>query len=307
MGASVLVAGAHGALGRHVVKHLRTAGYRVAGIGHGPNHWPADAPEIDHWVSADISTQRLCELGDACGDFVALINAAGSGGVRPSLQEPAIDFQKTVAAAVDMAEWVRTYSPRTVIVAASSAAVYGDTEDEPVDEARPLKPMSPYGFHKFMMEQVLTSYAANFGVASSIVRLFSVYGPGLRKQLVFDVCSRLARRPEVMTLSGTGREMRDWLWIEDAARLLAFVVPHASTTPFVVNGGTGRGTSVAEIASTLARLFGRHTKVEFDGIARTGDPAHLVGAVRRLSALGFHPRIGLEEGLSAIVADWHPS
>ena len=265
-------------------------------------------PWIDYWMSANIDTRVLCEIGDAFGGFAALINTAGGGAVRPSLQEPALDFRKTVAATVDMAEWVRTRSPGTVIVAASSAAVYGDTGDEPVDEACPLRPVSPYGFHKLMMEQVLASYAANFGVASSIVRFFSVYGPGLRKQLVYDLCSKLSPQPDSILLSGSGAETRDWLWIEDAARLLAFAVTGAGTKPLVVNGCTGRGTSVAKVAAILARLFGGRTKIEFDGSVRAGDPAHLVGSVGRLSEeLGFRPQIGLEDGLSAVAAEWHRS
>jgi UDP-glucose 4-epimerase len=305
MAASVLVAGAYGALGRHVVRQLRQRSYRVAGIGHGTAQWPADAPPIDHWVAGEINQRSLDEIGAACGDFIALINVAGGGAVRPSLLDPVADFRKTVLATVDMADWVRTRSPRTVMVVASSAAVYGDSYNEQISEDCPAAPVSPYGFHKLMMEGVMASYAVNFGVASAVVRLFSVYGPGLRKQLVFDVCSRLALGPESIMLSGTGAERRDWLWIEDAARLLVDAISHADVAPLIVNGCTGVGTSVAVLTHELAKLFGERTKIEFDAVARTGDPMHLVGATERLSQLGFRAQVGLTEGLSSVAAQWH--
>jgi nucleoside-diphosphate-sugar epimerase len=78
----------------------------------------------------------------------------------------------------------------------------------------------------------------------------------------------------------------------------------AAAAPFIVNGCTGTGTSVADLARELAGLFGGRTQVAFNGVARAGDPVHLVGATRRLQQLEFCPQVGLKEGLSSVVAQW---
>ena len=83
-----------------------------------------------------------------------------------------------------------------------------------------LAPMSPYGQHKLMMEQLCRSYAMIFGLRSTVARLFSVYGPHLRKQLLWDICSRLERNGRTLVLGGTGAEIRDWTDVRDVARLL---------------------------------------------------------------------------------------
>ena len=80
--------------------------------------------------------------------------------------------------------------------------------------------MSPYGQHKLMMEQMCRSYAVTFGIRSTVARLFSVYGPYLRKQLLWDLCSRLRSGEQTLVLGGTGAEMRDWTDVRDVARFL---------------------------------------------------------------------------------------
>src|SRR6202012_4896575 len=106
------------------------------------------------------------------------------------------------------------------LIVASSAAVYGAQHAGPIAEQDALVPMSPYGQHKLMMEQLCRSYAMTFGIRSTVVRLFSVYGASLRKQLLWDVCSRLHRGERSLMLGGTGREIRDWIHVRDVVRLL---------------------------------------------------------------------------------------
>ena len=118
--------------------------------------------------------------------------------------------------------------------------------------------MSPYGQHKLMMEQLCNSYAVSFGIRSTVVRLFSVYGPRLRKQLLCDICCRLARGETGLVLGGTGGEIRDWTDVRDVVRLLAKVgeLPQRETF-WIMNGGSGRGTSIAEIAKYAGQALGR--------------------------------------------------
>jgi UDP-glucose 4-epimerase len=138
-------------------------------------------------------------------------------------------------------------------------------------------PMSPYGQHKLMMEQLCRSYAITFGLRSTVTRLFSVYGPNLRKQLLWDLCSRLHSGQQTLILGGTGAEIRDWTDVRDVARFLVKINDWPQSKPFeIINGGSGVGTSVAEIAESLTKWGGDSCK--FSGVVRAGDPFSLCGS-----------------------------
>jgi UDP-glucose 4-epimerase len=125
------------------------------------------------------------------------------------MQHPLEDFRRSVDTSARLFEWVRVNAPHTKIVCVSSAAVYGADHSGPIPETAPLSPYSPYGCHKAMMEMLCQSYVRNYGMRITIGRLFSVYGAGLEKQLLWDLCCKLRGNPGVVTLGGTGQELRD--------------------------------------------------------------------------------------------------
>jgi UDP-glucose 4-epimerase len=198
-------------------------------------------------------------------------------------------------------------SVETRIIAISSAAVYGAKYKGPISEDSRLSPYSPYGVHKAMMEDLCRSYSENFGLNTAIVRLFSVYGAGLEKQLIWDLCSKLlASKDNNIVLGGTGNELRDWLHVEDAIRLLTLVGKQAGTSCPVFNGGTGIATSIRSIAEIVCQAWGGDHRIEFNGVARKGDPESLVADVFKYQILDFIPKINIQEGLSGVVA-WFKS
>jgi UDP-glucose 4-epimerase len=135
------------------------------------------------------------------------------------------------------------------------------------------------------------------------VRLFSVYGPNLRKQLLWDICSRLEAKEQLLALGGTGNEIRDWTDVRDVARLLSSLAePSLPQTFRVINGGAGRGTSVADIAAHLIRQWGGNTVVRHSGVNRPGDPLSLLADDAMLRHIGFDWRIPLDHGLADYVA-----
>jgi UDP-glucose 4-epimerase len=300
--ALAIVAGAGGAIGQHVAEQLSAAGWRVAGLGHGPAEW-AGAQPIDYWLAGDVSPANLGKLADQAGPAELIINLAGGSAVGPSVRDPAGDFARTVTTSINILDFIRTRSPEAKLVAASSAAVYGDQHRGPIAEDATLNPISPYGHHKLLMEQSLAFWGKAFGVSTAIVRLFSVYGVGLRKQMIFDLCTRLSAAPDQLEIWGTGAETRDWISIHDAARLLIEIAPHASTQAPVFNGCTGQARTVGDMARLLAGAWGQGSQITFDGIVRPGDPQNLVGSAERLNEIGFTPRVSLEQGLHEVVAD----
>ena len=135
------------------------------------------------------------------------------------------------------------------------------------------------------------------------MRFFSIYGPGLRKQLLWELAGRAAAGPEAITLSGRGDEARDFLFVHDAVRLVAGLAGlERGAAPGVVNGGTGEAVTVRRAAQTLCRALGLQTRIEFSGAVREGDPKSLVADPAVAQALGFTPEVSLDAGLARFAA-----
>lgn len=300
---TVWVSGARGFIGRHLAKGVDATGAWVAGVGHG--HWPAEealACGVRHWVNGEVAPENLDRLLELTGIPDSIYHLAGGSAVGPSLATPLEDFERTTRATARLLEWVRVRSPATALIVASSAAVYGAGHTRPIGELAPLSPFSPYGFHKAAMELIVQSYASNFGIRAAVVRIFSAYGAGLRKQLFWDLCSRLARRAGgPLMLDGAGTEVRDWIHIADVVRLLQRAAAVSSIYCPVLNGGCGTPHTVAEAVGLLARAWGNSPVVQFSGKCRPGDPDFLVADTSRLHTLGFQCAVRLEEGLAEYV------
>jgi UDP-glucose 4-epimerase len=158
--------------------------------------------------------------------------------------------------------------------------------------------MSPYGQHKLMMEQICRSYAMSYGICSTVVRLFSVYGAGLRKQLLWDICSRLQEDSRELVLGGSGEEIRDWCEVRDVVRLLAMSAQFPQGESFrVINGGSGKAMRVSEVARLLAGHWG-NVGVRFSGNVRAGDPFSLLADDTALRATGFAWRVSPAQGIA---------
>jgi UDP-glucose 4-epimerase len=297
-----LVTGARGFIGRHVCRALAEKGVAVRALGHGAwsrsdaAHWG-----VSRWLEGDISFESLAAAIGA-DTLDTLIHCAGSGSVSYSYNAPFEDYQRSVSTVATVLEFVRTvgaHGPRVVMT--SSAAVYGDQGDVDLNETATRSPVSPYGFHKLAAEGLCDSYARFFGVKVSIVRLFSVYGEGLRKQLLWDGLNKLARGED--HFFGTGHELRDWVHVDDAAELLCTAACAPQANFEIYNGGNQKATT-REVLSQLASALGTGIKPSFNGQTHTGNPRRLTsdsGHARR--QLGWKPKITLEEGL-ARYATW---
>ncbi|HEY6565234.1 MAG TPA: NAD-dependent epimerase/dehydratase family protein [Pirellulaceae bacterium] len=302
----VWVTGAKGFIAGHFIEHAVQEGAAVAGIGHGhltPRR--AKALGLSIWVNGDVSGSNLETLRKRAGPPSSIIHLAGGSSVSQSITHPAEDFHRTVVGTLELLDWLRLSGTTPRVVFASSAAVYGAGHDFAIPETAALEPCSPYGHHKAIAEQLFRSYAENYQIPVVLVRLFSVYGEGLEKQLIHELCEQLASDVPEIELAGTGNELRDWLHVSDAVRLLWLARAwHLHDPVALVNGGTGISTTVRDLAIRLSHGWPSSASVRFTGQRRPGDPLRLVANPTRLSSLGFHPEVGLDDGLARVV-NWY--
>jgi UDP-glucose 4-epimerase len=179
--------------------------------------------------------------------------------------------------------------------------VYGDPQVLPVSEAQPPAPLSPYGYHKLLGEILAEEFTRLYALPTASVRIFSAYGPGLRRQVVWDICAR-ALATGALQLRGTGQESRDFIHAADVAGALATLIERAPFQGERYNVASGRETTIASLAALLLEALGVKAMPEFDGVATPGDPRNWRADTSKLSALGFSPSIALEDGLRSVAA-----
>ena len=296
-GGVAFVTGAGGFLGGAAAAALQGAGWRVAAMGHGA--LPAAALRIEGDIGPGTLAEALRELGRPRLVF----HAAGGASVGASLADPEGDFRRTVGSLEATLAFLQGAAAEARLIYPSSAAVYGARARGPIPESAALDPISPYGRHKQMAEVRIAAAAAGWGLDAVVVRFFSIYGPGLHKQLLWELARRAAAGPESIELSGHGDEARDFLFVDDAVRLvLRLAGLERGAAPGVVNGGAGRAVTVRRLAEALCSALGAPTRIGFNGQVREGDPESLVADPALARALGFEPEVSLEDGLQRFAA-----
>lgn len=296
---SILVTGAGGFLGRYVVSEFVGRGWRVVGI----DLLPADAMagfEGAAYFQLDVRDPTLRQLlererPDAC------VHCAGSASVPLSMQRPLHDFQCNAGQTAELLEALRTAAPECALVLLSSAAVYGSPNRLPIDETTDQQPISAYGYHKRMAEQLCTEYAALHGLRTASARIFSAYGVGLRRQVLWDICRKLLGEDRVV-LQGTGAESRDFVHARDIAGAVGCIVDKAAFTGESYNVASGRETSVATLAALICAALGQPERFEFDGRVPEGNPLRWRACLDRIVTLGFEPQVPLSCGVEEFVA-----
>lgn len=296
---TVLITGGFGFLGRAAAYKFKQLGYRVVGIGRG--RWVPEealAHGFDSWIDASVSMSSLMNLHER---FHLVVHCAGNGSVGYSLVNPLQDFNKTVQGTVELLEYLRVTESQALLVYPSTAGVYGAKEDAPIKETDTLNPISPYGYHKRIAEELLESYSKSYGIRVAVIRFFSIYGPGLTKQLLWDASEKLLSAQDEVFFWGTGDETRDWINIDDATELIVKAA-HLKDTFTIINGASGIRVTVRDTLNMLKAALALNTKISFNNIVKKGDPHFYHADISKMSRIGWTPQVFLQEGIERYVA-----
>ena len=235
--------------------------------------------------------------------FDVAINAAGSGNVGYSMSHPLSDFEANCLDVIRVLDILRKFQPECRYIHLSSAAVYGNPAHLPVREEHPLQPLSPYGWHKLVSEQLCREYTSIFHLRTAIIRPFSVYGPGLKKQLFWDIHQKLLAATGKIELSGTGNESRDFIYIGDMVKAVDLIIRKGALQGECYNIASGAECTIEKAVKTFIEATGIQTGCFFNGKVREGDPLNWRADISKLTLLGFKPDVELQQGLK-LVANW---
>jgi UDP-glucose 4-epimerase len=297
-GKNVLITGAAGFLGRHTAKHFHDRGWSVAGVD---SVTPENAPLADlsvyynlHLPSSELDGLLKKHAPDLC------VHCAGRASVGLSISDPLSDFQTGPVLTFGLLNALRIHAPECRFLLLSSAAVYGNPATLPVRETDAVAPISPYGFHKRLCEQLCQEFTTVYGMRTASLRIFSAYGTGLRRQVIWDIC-RKALTERKLLLQGTGRESRDFIYVSDIASALEIAAKAAPMRGETYNLATGREVTISDLAHMILKALAIKGAPEFDGIVPEGTPLNWCADISSLTALGFSPSIELEQGIWSFV------
>jgi UDP-glucose 4-epimerase len=224
-------------------------------------------------------------------------------GVRHSLAAPRANADVNADGALALLEAARAARVRRV-VHVSSSEVYGSARRVPMDEAHPTEPTTVYGAAKLAGEAYARAFHRSFGVPVVIVRPFNAYGPGAHHEgasgelIPRFLLRALAGRP--LPIFGDGTQSRDFTYVADTARGIRLAASADGVVGATLNLGSGDEVSVRAIAALIAELVGASGPVAIaHSEPRPGDVLRLCADAGRARALlGWHPTVGLAEGLA---------
>jgi UDP-glucose 4-epimerase len=298
---TAIVTGVNGFLGGYIARWFSTNSWRVVGLDRSAPR-PELLPHLTRFHQCGLPDPRFRALLREFAPAVC-VHGAGRASVAGSWSELAEDFEAGPPLVFEMLDGIRQSSPQTAFLLLSSAAVYGNPERLPIGEDCPLAPISPYGYHKLQCEQLCAEFASCFGLKTGGLRIFSAYGPGLRRQVLWDICQKLAL-PGSAVFQGTGLETRDFVHAEDVAQAVWRIGTRAPLAGEMYNVATGRETSIAELVHFIGAQFASGCCIQFDGHLPEGVPRNWRADINKLGQLGYWPKISIEEGLCQVVA-WY--
>ncbi|HEX6470731.1 MAG TPA: NAD-dependent epimerase/dehydratase family protein [Streptosporangiaceae bacterium] len=297
-GACVLITGGTGFIGRRLVAALLAAGAEVTVADQDP--YPD--PDV-RTVVGDLRDPAVREAAVTPG-LDAIVHLAAMTSVLRSMEEPAAVFQVNVDVTADLLERARGHGVGRFLLA-STNAVTGDVGATPISELTPPRPLTPYGATKAAAEMLLSAYHGAYGMLTCALRFANVYGPGMHQKDSFvPRLMRAAASGTGVRVYGDGRQLRDYVHVDDVVQAvtLAWRADHAG--PLVV--GAGRSTSVNELIETARTVTGAAIPAEHTPAQRGEMPA-VVLDISLARSLGYRPRHDLASGLATVWPEFAPA
>jgi nucleoside-diphosphate-sugar epimerase len=274
----VLVTGATGFLGRHLVPVLRASGHDVIEVG------PA-AGDIAH-----ASTwQRL----PACD---ALVHLAARSFVPDSWEAPGPFLRTNLGGTVEALEYCRAHGARLVY---PSSYLYGAAARQPIAETAPLVATNPYALSKKLAEDACAFYAERFDLTITVLRPFNIYGPGQPDAFLIPSILRQLEAGQAVVVKDL-EPRRDYVYVLDVVGAMQKALT-ARPGWRVFNVGSGTSHSVAELISVIQDVWGTHLPVSSEGARRKDELMDTVADISHArQELGWQPRFTLRQGIEAL-------
>lgn len=311
MGKAVLVTGAGGFIGSHLVEHLTRAGHRVrAFVRYNARDDRGHLDDLPREVQAQVEVHRG-DLKDpeavvrAVQGCERVFHLGALIAIPYSYQNPLDVVQTNVLGTAHVLDACRREANLERVVLTSTSEVYGTAQYVPIDEKHPLRGQSPYSASKIGADALGESYHRSFGLPVAILRPFNTFGPRQSARAIIPtIISQALSRPVVKL--GRLDPRRDLTFVKDTAAGFAAIAECDEALGRVVNIGRGSDVSIGELVERIGALLGRAIEVETqtDRVRPAASEVErlLAGTALAQSLWGWTPRYSLDEGLAETIA-----
>ena len=311
----LLVTGAAGFIGSHLIEALLSQGDEVVGVDNFDAFYPramkernlaevGRRPGLSFWEHdiLDVAAVRQRLTPDT-----VVVHLAAKAGVRPSLADPVGYARANVTGTAAVLEAARQAGVSRIVFG-SSSSVYGDSTPAPFrEDAMAMVPLSPYAATKRAAELLLSSVAPIYGLRAASLRFFTVYGPRQRPDLAIHAFTRRMVEGRTLTVFGDGTQARDYTYCDDIIAGALAAIRWTGTAPVGVetfNLGGNRSIATGDMVAEIARAVGVEPRIEWAPM-QPGDVQRTSADLTKSSAvLGYTPKTPFSEGVRRFV-QWY--
>lgn len=297
----VMVTGGAGFIGSHLVDRLIQEGHEAVVVDNLSTGKRKHVNRAARFYKLDVQSPRLERVFRKERPSV-LMHLAAQMDIRRSVEDPIFDAQSNILGTINVLEQAVRHGSRKVVFASSGGAIYGEQEVFPAPESHPTRPLSPYGISKLAGEFYLAYYQQHSGIQYVSLRYSNVYGSRQDPHGEAGVVAIFTQKMlsgEQPIVNGTGRQTRDFVFVEDVVD--AHLAVMGKDVQGCYNVGVGEETSINELFGMLADLTKSGSK-QVHGPAKKGEQARsVVDSTKLRQELGWEPRTPLSEGLSRTV------
>ena len=306
----VLVTGGAGFIGSHLCERLLARGDELLVLDNFNDFYD---PAIKRANAAGLEGARIVEGDIRDADLVgklfeefhpeALVHLAAMAGVRPSLEDPLLYQDVNVRGTMVLLEALRA-SPDTRFVFASSSSVYGGNEKVPFSEADELnRPVSPYAATKRAGELIAFTYHHLFGIPTTCLRFFTVFGPRQRPEMAIHKFVALVLKGEAIPFFGDGESRRDYTYVDDIVAGVLAAIDRCEGYE-IYNLGESQTTSLADLVQMIGEVCGRAPILERLPNQAGDVPVTCADISRAQADLDYQPSTTVRAGLESFLA-WY--
>jgi len=292
----ILVTGGAGFIGSHIVDRLVGEGYKVRVVD---NLSSGRTENLKRHIDSNAIELLIGDLKDpqtalrSVENIDAVFHFAANPEVRVSSIDPETHFNENIVATFNLLEAMRKRNVREIVFA-SSSSVYGEPDEIPVDENAPIKPVSVYGASKASCETLIHAYSKLYKIKAVILRYANVVGPRLRHGVIWDLINKLIKNPRELEILGDGRQIRSYVYIDDAIEATMIAWRKTDADYEVYNIGNEDWITVDEVADEIIKIM-RLKDVKkiyrpmLHGVGWLGDVKEITLKIDKIEKLRFKP------------------
>lgn len=228
--------------------------------------------------------------------FDIIIDCSGGSSVGKAIESPSIEKEKTLSPIKNIIKYVKKLKKKPIYVYISSAAVYGNSN------FHKLSPISNYGKNKLKAERELILLSKKQKMKLLIIRFCSIFGNGLKKQLIWDTFCKIEKKN--ISFFGTGKEMRSWIHISDAVNFIELTLSLSKIGGNIIDAPSKYTMQNKDLIKKILQLANyKDIKPIFNNITKPGDPFKLVTKNKYFKSIKWKQKVNFDKGIRAY-AEW---